>query len=98
MTELEIICETRAYVIENFLYMRPDFIPGDDDSLLGQGIIDSMGVMELVQFLEQQFGVTVSDDEITEAHFGTLSAISRYVAGKLPSPARTSALRFAPAT
>lgn len=99
MTDLEIICETRAYVIENFLYMRPDFIPADDDSLLGQGIIDSMGVMELVQFLEQEFGVTVSDDEITEEHFGTLAAIGRYVASKLPaSPARASTLQFAPAT
>lgn len=92
MSELEIVRETRAYVIENFLYMRPDFIPADDDSLLGQGIVDSMGVMELVQYLERAFGVQVGEDEITEENFGTLAAIGRYVSRKLPMPTPASEL------
>jgi acyl carrier protein len=93
MTDLDIVRETRAYVVENFLYMRPDFIPADDDSLLAQGIIDSLGVMELVQFLEQEFGVKVDEDEITEDHIGTLAAISRYVSSKLP-PSSAPAFAF----
>jgi acyl carrier protein len=97
MTDLAILRETRAYVVENFLYMRTDFIPGDDDSLLGQGVIDSMGVVELVVFVEKEFGITVDEEEINEDHFGTLGAISRYVANKLPSIAPSSEFTFASA-
>jgi acyl carrier protein len=96
MTDLDILRETRAFIVENFLYMRTDFIPDDDDSLLAQGIIDSMGVVELLLFVEREFGVTLNEEEITDENFGTLGAISRYVANKLPPViAPTSAFTFA---
>ena len=69
----------RDYVTENFLYMRPGFALGNDDSLMGRGIIDSIGVMELVTFVQEEFGVTVEDDAITEENFGTIAAITRFV-------------------
>ena len=83
MNEGEVIGRTRAYVKENFLYMRPDFEFADDDSLLSKGIVDSMGVVELIQYLQEEFGITVADDEITEANLDSLAAIARYVMGKL---------------
>ncbi len=82
MTEAEVMVRTRAYVVENFLYMRQDFRFGDDDSLLTRGIIDSLGVMELVEFLGGEFGLEVDPEEITEQNFGTLAGIARYVVGK----------------
>ena len=82
MTETEIIARTRAYVHENFLYMRQDFSFEDSDSLLSKGVIDSLGVMELVEFIGSQFGVHVDPSEITENNFGTLAGIARYVVGK----------------
>ncbi|HEY3279525.1 MAG TPA: acyl carrier protein [Gemmatimonadales bacterium] len=83
MTVPEILERTRAYVRENFLYMRPDFPLGDGDRLLAKGIVDSMGVAELLGFLEAEFGVMVTDEDITEEHLGTLNAIARYVAPRL---------------
>jgi acyl carrier protein len=74
-----IVSSLRAYVSENFLYMRPDYVLRDDDSLLVRGIIDSIGVMELVQFVQQEFGVDVDDEEITEANFGSIAAVARFV-------------------
>ena len=83
MTEREqILARLREFVTENFLYMRPDFVLGDGDSLLGRGIVDSMGVMEMVQFLEDEFGVTVEDTDITEEQIGTLGAIASYVVAR----------------
>ena len=82
MTETEIIARTRAYIQENFLYMRQDFRFEDGDSLLTKGVIDSLGVMELVEFISGQFGVRVDPSEITEDNFGTLAGIARYVVGK----------------
>jgi len=80
----EIVDRTRTWVRENFLYMRPDWKFGDDDPLLGSGVIDSIGVIELVEFLQSAFQVKVGDDEIVEQNLGTLNAIGRFVTGKLP--------------
>ncbi|HEX9280636.1 MAG TPA: acyl carrier protein [Gemmatimonadales bacterium] len=83
MDEPAILTRTRAYVLDTFLYMRPGVALGDGDRLLQKGVIDSMGVMELIGFLRSEFGVVVADEEITEQNLGTLADIARYVAGKL---------------
>jgi acyl carrier protein len=80
MNATEILTRTRAYVQDTFLYMRPDFVLGDEDRLLQRGVIDSMGVMELLAFLRSEFGVTVADEDITETNLGSLADIVRYVA------------------
>jgi acyl carrier protein len=82
MDEPDILARTRAYVHETFLYMRPGFVLGDSDRLLQRGVIDSMGVMELIGFLRSEFGVVVSDEDITEQNLGTLADIAGYVARK----------------
>lgn len=79
MNPAEILARTRAYVQETFLYMRPGFTLGDEDRLLQRGVIDSMGVMELLAFLRSEFGVVVADEDITESNLGTLADIVRYV-------------------
>ena len=79
MDQTAIVARTRAYVQETFLYMRPGFVLGDQDSLLQRGVIDSMGVMELIAFLRDEFGIAVADEDITEANLGTLADIAHYV-------------------
>lgn len=82
MTEADILPRLRQFVTDNFLYMRRDATVGDDDSLLARGVIDSLGVMELVGFVESAFGIAVDPADITEEHFGSLAAMARYVAGR----------------
>ena len=77
-----IVERTRTWVRENFLYMRPDWKLGDDDPLLGNGVIDSIGVIELVGFLQSTFDFTIADDEIVEHNLGSLRAIGRFVTEK----------------
>ena len=79
ITSKQVIESTRAYIAENFLYARPDFVIGEGDSLLGRGIIDSLGVMEIVEFLGAQFGIVAQDEDMTEQNFGTLAGIARFV-------------------
>jgi len=81
-TQAEIVDRTRTWVRENFLYMRPDWKFGDDDPLLGSGVIDSIGVIELVEFLQGAFGFKVGDEEIVEQNLGSLNAIGRFVHAK----------------
>jgi acyl carrier protein len=75
------------YIRENFLYARPDYVLGDDARLLDDGIVDSMGAVELVAFLQDQFGIAIPDDEITEDNFGSIAAIATFVGRKRRSAA-----------
>jgi acyl carrier protein len=74
-----VIARTRAWVSESYLYMRPDWSLGDDTPLLGSGVIDSIGVIELVTFLQDTFEFTIADEDIVERNLGTLAAIGRFV-------------------
>jgi acyl carrier protein len=74
--------EVRAFIQENFLYLHPDHVLRDDDDLLGLGLVDSLGFVELVDEVQARYGVTVSDLEITEENFGSVDAIARFVAAR----------------
>lgn len=82
-TEEQILSSVRGFIEREFLYMRPGVVLGDDDSLMKKGVVDSMGVLEVLQFLTDTFDVTPADDEITEANLGSLRATARFVHGKL---------------
>lgn len=82
MSREEVLSRVRGFIEENFLYMRPDFELADDASLMGSGIVDSMGVMEVIHFLEDDFGVEIADEDITEANIGTVAAIASYVVAR----------------
>lgn len=77
-----VLALTRSYVQESFLYTHPDVVIGDEDRLLEKGIIDSMGVLELIGFLQGQFGIAVRDEDISEHNLGTLADIARYVTSR----------------
>ncbi len=74
--------EIRAFIQDSFLYMRPDLELQDDDNLMGLGVIDSLGFVELVEEVQTRYGVTVDDIEITEENFGSIDAITAFVIRK----------------
>lgn len=82
MTHDDVAAAARAYVMENFLYTHPDAVLRADEPLLGAGIIDSMGIIELVDWITATWDVYVEDDEITEENLGSLAAIADYVCRK----------------
>ena len=55
--ESEIITRVRGFIQENFLYMHSDFQLADDDRLLDKGVMDSMSIVEMITFIETEFGV-----------------------------------------
>jgi acyl carrier protein len=54
--------------------------PGDN--LLARGIVDSHGVMELVAFLEERYGISVRDEDLTPENFESVARIDEFVARK----------------
>jgi acyl carrier protein len=89
MSHDHVIAAARAFVMESFLYTHPHAVLHADEPLLAAGIIDSMGVIEMVDWISSTWGIYVEDDEITEENLGTLASIARYVAAK--SGARAAA-------
>lgn len=75
--------KVRAYLQDNFLYMMPDLVLQDDDRLLERGIVDSMGIVELLTFIEDEFGIKPADEEISEANLGTVRSIVGFVSSKM---------------
>ena len=56
-----------------------------DESLTTSGLIDSLGMLRLITFLEQQFGIEIGDGEVGEANFGTLGRLAAFVERKQAS-------------
>jgi len=79
---VEIETQIRDYIAQNMLFSDNGFGYSDEDSFLQEGIIDSVGVMELVLFVEQTFGVDVDDQEITPDNFDSVSKLAHYVRRK----------------
>jgi acyl carrier protein len=81
-SQSEIITRVRGFVQENFLYMHSNLHLADDDRLLDKGVIDSMSIVEMSSFIEREFGVHAVEEEISDANFGPLAGIARFVTEK----------------
>jgi acyl carrier protein len=81
--------EIREFVVTNFLFGQEGTGLTEDQSLLESGVIDSTGVLELVAFLEQQYGITVGDRELLPENLDSIQNIAKFVVRKLPAPTRS---------
>jgi acyl carrier protein len=82
---MEIEAQVRKYVAQNLLFSDNGFEYDDDDSFLQEGIVDSVGVLELVLFVEETFGVNVNDQEITPDNFDSVNKLANYIRSKVDS-------------
>ncbi|HEX2058860.1 MAG TPA: phosphopantetheine-binding protein [Actinomycetota bacterium] len=60
---------------------------GDDDDMFATGYVNSMFAMQLVQFVESEFGITVESDDLELDNFRTVSAIASFVERKMGASA-----------
>lgn len=72
----------RRYILENFLFSDDQSALVDSDSFLAGGIIDSTGVLEIMYFIEETFGISVSDDEMLPENLDSVDNLVRFVSGK----------------
>ena len=74
----------RAFIVENFLFGDATQAPADDASLIENDVIDSTGVLELVAFVEERFGIAMADADIVPANLDSLDRIAAFVAARSP--------------
>ena len=72
----------RAFIIENFLFGDTDYALEDDASLIDNDVMDSTGVLELIAFIDEAFGIKMADADIVPANLDSLSKITAYVTAR----------------
>jgi len=75
--------EIKAFIVTNFLFGQEGQGFADNQSFLESGIIDSTGLLELVGFIEQRYGISIADQELVPQNLDSLRNISQFVARKL---------------
>ena len=77
----EISCKIRQFIIDSFpAAQQSNFL--DSDDLLNNNIVDSMGVLNIVNFIEEEFSITFNDDEFLPENFQTISCLTSFVEAK----------------
>ena len=76
---MDIQAQIRDYIAQNLLFSDDGFGYPDDASFLEEGIVDSVGIMELVMFLEENFGLTVDDEDLTPDNFDSVNKLAAYI-------------------
>lgn len=71
----------RAYVMEETFAEREKI--NNETMVFKEGYFDSMGFVRLVSFLETEFGINISDEDLVEKNFESINAISRFISTKL---------------
>lgn len=74
--------EIRKFIIENFLFGDSSDMIGDDDSLMENRIIDSTGILELVEFLEESYKINVTDEDLIPENLDSLSNAASFISRK----------------
>jgi len=72
----------RHYIMENLLFTEDESVLQDSSSFLDGGIIDSTGVMEIILFIEETFGIKVDDNEMLPANLDSVDNLAAFVQRK----------------
>lgn len=72
----------KVFIVENFLFGEDDDL-NDDTSFLDDGIIDSTGVLELVEFIEEQFNFKIDDEDMVPENLDSLNNLEQYISKQI---------------
>ncbi|CCV13970.1 acyl carrier protein [Mesorhizobium sp. STM 4661] len=73
--------QIRAFLASNFYIADADALQSET-SLLDQGVVDSTGVLEVIGFIEETFGITVEDSELLPENLDSIQGIAQYIISK----------------
>ncbi len=75
---MEVEQKLKHFIAAELMYAEDDDL-SSDEPLLGSGIVDSLGIMRLVSYIEEEFGVVVPEEELVPDHFQTVSRLAAFV-------------------
>jgi acyl carrier protein len=78
----------RQFFIENFFIEAGNGQLSDDDSFLESGVLDSMGVLTLVEFVSEKYGIKIDDEELVPENWDSIRRVADFVRSKSQVEAR----------
>lgn len=72
----------RQFILENYLFSSDQSLLSNDDSFLKKGVIDSTGILEVIGYLSEEFGVTVKDEEMIPENLDSVNNLVAFIARK----------------
>lgn len=72
----------RSFIVENFLFGQDEGL-SDTSSFLDEGIIDSTGILELVNFIEEEFSITIDDEDLVPENLDSINNVVGYLERRL---------------
>jgi acyl carrier protein len=79
----EIISTVEHFLVDQIMMGEKGTRIDPQVSLFDTGVVDSLSLLRLINFLEEQYGIVVEDEEVVPANFDTLNIIESFVARKL---------------
>jgi acyl carrier protein len=83
ITQEQITQTIRKFLFENYLFGYDEKEFDDDSSFLDYGVLDSLGILELIAFIEKEFGIEITDMEILPENLDSVNSVSHLVYKKL---------------
>lgn len=83
----EIAQEVRSFVVDNFLFGEGNGQFSNDDSFFERGLVDSMGILTLVEFVKQKYAISIEDEEIVPDNWDSVQRIADFVQSKMGASA-----------
>ncbi len=80
--KVEVLSRIRGFISQTFPLARRRNLT-DDDNLLSSGVMDSLGVLEIVTLLQQDYSLEITDDELTPENFESIRSIAQFVSQRL---------------
>ncbi len=76
----------RKLILESYLFTDDESELDDDDSFLDTGILDSMGIMEVIAFLDDEFSVIVEEEEMIPENLDSINNLINFISRKVAVP------------
>lgn len=79
---MNVIEELQNYILTELAFDQNRKSIEPDEDLLGQGIVDSSGIIQLAEFMEDKFGIQIGDEDIVPENFQSIDALERLIQAK----------------
>ena len=79
LTKEDIVTNIKDFIVQNFMFGNDSESINPDDSFMENGIIDSTGILELIEYSEETFGISIDDSELIPENLDSLNNISNFI-------------------
>jgi acyl carrier protein len=80
--------DIRLFLTENFPLTSTEFSLQNDESLIEAGVIDSTGILELIEFIESRYEISIPDEDVLPENLDSVDSITCYVVARIEHGSR----------